>query len=279
MDVIVEACWDGDRLVPFRDRSRAIEAMPILGEFFPTYADYARAGLYDLYPEELLAETLRLELHELRSGVWRNDGAGAFTFEALPRIAQCAPGRGVVLTELDGDGLPDLFLAQNDFSPQPETGRFDGGVGQVLMGTGDGWRVVEPWVSGVAVRGAGAGLAATDFDGDGHVDLVMGVNDGPLRAFYNLRTAGGRTLVVELAGPAGNPTAVGAHVTLTTNDGASRSGRVGAGGGWLSQSMARLVFGLGRATGQGELRVRWPDGGETSHVVPLTAGRVRLPRR
>ena len=34
---------------------------------------------------------------------------------------------------------PDLLLAENFYGPQPETGRADGGVSQILLGNGDGY--------------------------------------------------------------------------------------------------------------------------------------------
>ena len=278
-DTVVEATWDGDRLVPFRDRSRAMEAMPIIGELYPTYAEYAAASLNDIYPTEFLAETLQLSLDTLESGVLRNDGTGRFDFEPLPRIAQVAPGYGLLLQDIDADGQLDLVIAQNSFAPQPETGRFDGGVGQVLLGRGTSWLPMTPAASGVVVPADGKSLVASDFNGDGHPDLMMGVNDGPLRAFFNLRTHGGRTLVVDLVGPPGNPTAVGARVTLTTEKGVRQMAEVSAGGGWLSQTAARRVFGLGRLSGRVSIEVRWPDGQTTRHETGVDAGRVELRSR
>ena len=55
----------------------------------------------------------RLEVNTLESGVWLNDGHARFTFHPLPRLAQNAPSFGVIATEMDGDGHPDLLLAQN----------------------------------------------------------------------------------------------------------------------------------------------------------------------
>ena len=47
---------------------------------------------------------------------------------ALPDVAQVAPCFGVHIADWNADGRPDIFCAQNFFTPQPETGRMDGGM-------------------------------------------------------------------------------------------------------------------------------------------------------
>ena len=66
-----------------------------------------------------------------------NDGEGKFEFKKLPKIAQLAPGFGIVAEDLDGDNITDLFIAQNFHWPQPETGRMSGGMSVILKGNGD----------------------------------------------------------------------------------------------------------------------------------------------
>jgi len=74
----------------------------------------------------------KVEVNTLESGVLLNDGHGHFTFHPLPRIAQVAPSYGAALADVDGDGKLDLYLVQNFFGPQRETGRMDGGVSLLL---------------------------------------------------------------------------------------------------------------------------------------------------
>ena len=107
-----------------------------------------------------------------------------FAVHPLPRLAQIAPGYSLGVHDFDGDGRLDLFVAQNSFSPEPETGRFDGGLGLVLQGRGDcTFAVLEPLESGVVMPEDAVDVVVLD---DG-TTVVVSTNDGPLRAFRDLR--------------------------------------------------------------------------------------------
>ena len=68
-------------------------------------------------------------------------------------------------------------------------------------------------------------------------------------------------LGLRLTGAAGNPEAIGAHVTLTTKSGQRQARQIGAHeGAYLSQGHYRLHFGLGKEAGPVSLRIQWPDG-------------------
>ena len=257
---IIEAEFEGDEVVPVRGRSCSSNAMPHLAEQFPNFHEFAKAPLVEIYAPDELSGSMTLEAGVLESGVFLNDGAGRFEFHPLPRIAQIAPGFGVVLTELDGDGHADLVIAQNFFGPQPETGRMDGGVSIVLRGDGrGGFAPVSPVESGVSVDGDAMGLATGDANGDGLPDLVFAVNDGPAAAFLGSPDSAPRRFGVRLSGPAGNPTAVGARVTVRDATGGTQTAEVTAGGSYLSQSSGTLTFAR-PASGAITITVRWPDG-------------------
>ena len=128
------------------------------------------------------------------------------------------------------------------------------------------FEAIWPDQSGVVVPHDAKSLAVTDINDDGWCDFVVGVNNRPVEAFIHNGVVGRRMVNVKLKGPAGNPTAVGALVTVELAGGTSQSAEVSAGGGYLSQSSAALVFGLPSGDEFQVVRVRWPDGSETSHV-------------
>jgi hypothetical protein len=272
---IVEAAKVGDAMWPIRGRSSAINAIPTFAERFKTFHDFAVADLEDIYTPERLKESLKLEVNELRSGLLLNDGAGRFEFRPLPALAQVSPGFGVVFCYADDDSNVDLYLVQNFFSPQRETGRMDGGLSALLLGDGaGGFKPVWPSRSGLVVPDDVKGLARMDLNADDAMDFVVGVNGGQFRTFR--ATAAARHLQLRLQGPRGNPTAVGAKVAVISTD-RGRTVRhiaeVYAGGSYLSQSSPRnsLPVSDGPAT---EILVRWPDGTQQRTTLSKDTGGI-----
>jgi hypothetical protein len=121
----------------------------------------------------------------MESGVLLNRKEG-FQFEPLPPLAQIAPARALALVDVNGDNRLDLVIGQNDFTPEPQVGRMDGGVSLVLLGDGKGrFEPLMPHASGVVVPEEVRRLAVTDLNGDGLPALVFLVPGG-LRSFVRL---------------------------------------------------------------------------------------------
>lgn len=125
---------------------------------------------------------------------------------------------------------------------------------------GDGTFADISAVSGFDVDDDGRGMALTDFDRDGDVDVWISNRNAPqLRYLENQR--GGRFVAVLLEGVAGNRDAIGARVSLTLKDDPRPLLRtVRAGSGFLSQSSRWLHFGLGSGGTIDALTIDWPGG-------------------
>jgi hypothetical protein len=260
---IVEAEYEGEKLFPIRGRSCSSNAMPTLKGKFQSYREFASAELDRIYDDDCLNAAKRFEANTLETGVLWNDGSGRFTFRPLPRLAQIAPVFGIVSGELDGDGIADLFLAQNFFSPQPETGRMDGGLGLLLLGRANGeFTACSPAVSGIVVPDDARSASLADLNHDAAPDLVVTTNDGPVRSFVNQATDQNRFVRVVLVGLPGNPRAVGARVTVKLSDGSRQTAEVTAGAGYLTQDSTALVFGRTERTDLESVRIVWPNGEE-----------------
>ena len=274
----VEATYEHEKLFPVRGKSCSSEAMPFVANKFKSYVAFAKATLPEIYTQQCLDDSYRVEANLLESGILLNDGQGRFTFKALPRIAQIAPIFGVAAEDFDADGNVDLVLAQNFYWPQPETGRMAGGLGQYLRGNGDGsFEPIRPKQSGIAVPDDARSLVAADIDADGRLDLAFGLNDGPVTFFSrnDNKTSSERYLRVKLTGKNGNPTAIGALLTLTFSDGSTLIREIHAGQGYLSQSTPDAWFGLGDKNPQ-TIEVRWPDGQTSSAKVETGQSNVVL---
>jgi len=109
----------------------------------------------------------------------------------------------------------------------------------------------------------GRSFAVLDEDGDGDPDLVvMAARSVPqVRLFRNDFKERGAAVAVRLVGRLGNRDAVGARVTVET-DQLRRTRIVQAGSGFLSQHSKELLFGLGASRRVVALTIEWPSGGK-----------------
>ena len=183
---LIEAAFESEILFPVRGRSCTTSAIPSLAARFNDFDSFARASLSEIYPAAQLERAHQFRANTLESGILVNDGLGQLTFRPLPRLAQIAPAFGAAFADVDSDGILDLYIVQNFFGPEPETGHMDGGVSLLLKGDGLGeFEPMWPNESGLIVSGDAKDVAADDFDGNGSVDFVVSVNDGNPLLFLN----------------------------------------------------------------------------------------------
>jgi hypothetical protein len=269
---LVEAYYEGDRLYTWRTRRSLGAVIPSVLKRFPRNDAFARATLREIFGEEKLAAARRSAATEFRSGVLLSQPDGTYRFAPLPRLAQISPIQGVAAGDFDGDGCADIYAVQNSYSPIPSVGRFDGGLSILLRGDGRGnFTPAPPAESGLVVAGDAKALAVLDFDQDGWPDFLISRNNSTSLAFRNQGAAGRHTLRILLRGAPGNPTAVGARVTMELADGSTQTSEAYAGTGYYSQSSAAGFFGWPDGNPPRRVRVRWPSGATTEHEISSPA--------
>ena len=129
-----------------------------------------------------------LEIRTLSSAVFLNK-TGRFEMRTLPDAAQLAPAFGLCAADLDGDGLADLFLAQNDFGVPGRHSRYDSSQGLLLRGDGTGnFTAVPASESGIVLHGEQRGVVAADFNDDGRPDLAVGQRGAATGLFLSRKT-------------------------------------------------------------------------------------------
>jgi len=231
----------------------------------------------EILGEDKLAAARRFEATELRSGVLLSRPDGTFRFEPLPRIAQISPVQGMVAGDFSGEGRPEVYAVQNSYAPIPAVGRFDGGLSQLLRGDGSGHlSPIAAAESNLVVPGDAKALAVLDLGQDGWPGFLVTRNNSAALAFRNHGAAGKRPLRVVLRGPPGNPTAVGARITVGFLDGTAQTCEVYAGSGYYSQSTAACFFGYREGNPPKRIRVRWPSGIATESGVALSSPTLTL---
>ncbi len=251
---------------------RVAEALPLLRDRFATFKAFSEAPMGAILDALGKPDASKVEARVLASMVFLNRG-DHFEAVELPPEAQWAPAFATVVADFDGDAREDVFLSQNFFALPWETPRLDAGRGLLLLGNGrGGLRAVPGSVSGVKVYGEQRGAAACDYDHDGRVDLVVSQNAGDTKLYHNQGGAPG--VRVRLAGPPGNPAAIGAVLRLRYADHFGPASEIHAGSGYWSQDGATQV--LGTAGSPEALWVRWPGGRETTSTLPAGTRSVTL---
>jgi hypothetical protein len=186
-------------------------------------------------------------------------------------------GFGCLFADVDLDGRLDLIVVNGHIDDTVRNIR--GNVGhaqapQLFLNQGNGKfsDVAASAGSGFAAPRVGRGLAVGDFDGDGDLDLLMTVNNGPAVLFRNDQAAGNRSLRLRLVGTQSNRDAIGASVRVY-HDGGSQSRIVRSGSSYLSQSELPVTFGVGRRDRVDRVVIAWPNR-RTEEFKNVAAGRT-----
>lgn len=156
--------------------------MPGIKKRYDNNEEYARAPMDEVLTPEMMSGALVLQAREVRSGYFLNDGHGHFNFHPFPLIAQIAPVNAVASTDVDGDGIPDLILAGNEYQAAIITGRYDASYGLLLRGDGHGgFNPVPPAADGLILDGDVRDLKI--IHAGGHRYLLTAINDQPMHAY------------------------------------------------------------------------------------------------
>jgi enediyne biosynthesis protein E4 len=274
---LIEAYYEGDKIYPWRSRQNLGAVFPFLLRKYPTAEAFGHATVEDVFGAAKVAQATRYAATELRSGVFLSQPDGTYRFEALPRIAQISILQGMVAGDFEGTGHADLYAVQNSYAPVASVGRQDGGLSQLLRGDGHGHFTAVPVAeSGLLVPENAKALAAVDLDNNGWAGFLVTRNNGTTAAFRNGGRAGHHPLRIALKGAAGNPTAVGARITVELADGTAETAEVYAGSGYYSQSSASCFFGYPDGNAPRRILVRWPSGQQTEHPYPAGAAILTL---
>lgn len=207
--------------------------------------------------------------------LWQNQGDGTF-LDVAGGTPLAADRHSVAAAwgDWDNDGRVDLYV--NAFvgdEPQAPDALF--------RNTEDGFETVTP--AAILENGSSHGVAWADYDIDGDLDLSLANNHDPegSHPFYvnGLPNQSAlRSLQVGVVNSDGRWNRAGATVTLSrASDGYVSSRLMDTGGGYASQGVTPVHFGLPPGVGPVSLSIVWYEGGErrSSKVAGIDPGQFR----
>jgi hypothetical protein len=235
-------------------------------------ADFNQDGWMDLFVANIDEEIFSL---------YQNNHDGTFDDQAMRlgvgMATRWMSGWGMKFIDYDNDGDLDLFLANGfpddlveDFSSQVKYRE----PLLLFQNTGGKYKNVSEQSGPVFSKSfAARGMAVGDFNNDGGIDVLVGVNDGAPVLLRNNVGKENHWLGVKLVGTKSNRDAVGARLTYKAGD-LTRSRMKTGGGSFLSSHDPRMILGLGKRTKVDSLDVQWPQpGGSVEHFTDLPTDR------
>ncbi|WP_421893163.1 VCBS repeat-containing protein [Marinoscillum sp.] len=183
---------------PFFGRGDMIKQMTKIKADFRMHADFARAGITDIFSAEQLSGATAYHANYMESAYIENLGGGRFAMTPLPLECQVAPVYGMISGDYNSDGNLDVLMVGNDYGNEVLQGRYDAFKGLLMLGAGDGtFLPVGMEQSGVYVPEDAKSLTYVT-GSEGGMTIFAAQNMGPLKAF-SVNTGGQRVISLEPA--------------------------------------------------------------------------------
>jgi uncharacterized repeat protein (TIGR01451 family) len=206
-----------------------------------TWGDIDNDGDMDLYISNA---------SNTNNDLYINNGNGQFTAVTTdPVVTMGGHSHGAVFSDVDQDGDLDLYVSN------------DQGVKFLYMNDGNGGFTPKTDEWPTANFGKGYGVAMSDLDLDGDVDMVNATHSNQRNYIFraNDNYNNNTWLTVRLTGTNSNVSAVGARIYAYSGSEIMVRG-VNSQNGLGGQNSYRQSFGCGSATALDSLVIDWPSG-------------------
>lgn len=163
---------------PCVTRDELFGQMSAMRTRFPSYESYADATLTDIFTEEELKGTKRLQANFLKTAYFESNDQGKFQLKSLPIEAQFSPVFTITAIDYNGDKNKDLLLCGNISQTRLRFGKSDANYGALLEGDGKGnFTYVPQRRSGFHLRGDVRSVVVIN------QILLFGVNQKRMKAY------------------------------------------------------------------------------------------------
>jgi len=174
--------YEGDSSYPMALKHDLTRQIPFLQKKYPKYELYKEQTISDMFAPEQLANAIQLDVAQLKTSLFINDGTGRFTSLPLPLETQFSTVMSAEAGDFNKDGNIDLLLGGNLYHVKPEVGRYDASYGHFLAGDGQGgFESLPPKLSGLRLKGEVRDIQSIQTR-SGRILVVARSND-PLQLF------------------------------------------------------------------------------------------------
>ncbi|HNV99036.1 MAG TPA: hypothetical protein PKL06_06700, partial [Chitinophagales bacterium] len=211
---------------------RMIEQMKDIETIFPDWDSYGRAEVWDFYGRKRMENSqLHYKANTFYTSYIENLGNNKFAVKQMPNEMQVSSTFGIVVMDINQDGNLDMVSHGNFYETEIETNTQDAGIGNVMLGNGDGTFTNLPARYSGFYSAANAKSLAIIRVGSAKAPYLLTTNsNGPVEAFKCLNT--NQTVAIMPSD---------AYAIITYADGKKRRQEFYTGSGYLSQS-ARAVI-------------------------------------
>jgi hypothetical protein len=196
-------------------------------------------------------------------GLYENLGQANFNcvsqIAGVTALGTLFVGFGTLTSDFDLDGDEDICVANGHVINFPKRGSTSQQQLLLINNGGRFQRASFDPTSYFSREHLGRSVVTSDFDHDGLLDLIFSNTNEPAAVLRNTTNVKRNWIELQLVGTRSNRDAIGAHVVMQTKQGKQLRCVVG-GGGYLSQNLYTLHWGLADISEVEQLTVHWPDG-------------------
>ena len=137
--------------IPMATKMDLEKQMPFIKKKYLYASDFSKASLSDIFTAKKLNNSVIFTADYFSNAVLINDGKGNFQVKELPWQAQLSCLKDAVVTDANGDGLPDILTGGNFYEQAMPLNRNDADFGTTLINKGSGNFTTER-INGVIVK-------------------------------------------------------------------------------------------------------------------------------
>jgi hypothetical protein len=163
---------------PYVTRDELLDQMSNMRTRFTDYKSYADDSLKNIFTEEELKDTHRLQANYLKTAYFESGADGKFHEQELPLQVQFSPVYSITALDYDHDGQQDLLLCGNINRARLRFGKYDANYGILLRGDGKGhFTYINQQQSGFNLWGDVRKVISIN------QTLLFGINQGDIKAY------------------------------------------------------------------------------------------------